>query len=66
MNQEKLFELAEDLEKMNEGMYNVYYNCYFSQFTARLAPNWINTETIFSKMDKKNNKGNDGKKSNEA
>ncbi len=58
--------MAEVLEKMNEGMYNVYYNCYFSQFTARLAPNWINTETIFNKMDKKNQKGTEGKKSNEA
>lgn len=34
---------------MNEGLYNVYYNCYFSKNVVKLAPTWLNTEAIFWK-----------------
>lgn len=45
--------MAQIIEKMNEGLYNIYYNCYFSQYTSRLAPTWINTEEIFKKISQK-------------
>lgn len=47
--QEKMLN-AQIIEKMNEGLYNIYYNCYFSKYTSRLAPLWINTEEIFNKI----------------
>lgn len=50
MSEEQMLENAEIIEKMNEGLYNVYYNCYFSNFTSQLAPMWINTENLFQKM----------------
>ena len=43
LNQNMMLEHAEIIEKMNEGLYNIFYNCYFSQIAARLAPIWINT-----------------------
>jgi hypothetical protein len=44
-----MVEHAEVIEKMNEGLYNIYYNCYFSQLVSRFAPIWINTECLFKK-----------------
>ena len=44
-----MIEHAEIIEKMNEGLYNIYYNCYFSQLVSRMAPIWINTEILFEK-----------------
>lgn len=48
-----MVEHAEIIEKMNEGLYNIYYNCYFSQLAARMAPIWINTEILFKKRTEK-------------
>lgn len=53
MSEEQMLENAEVIEKMNEGLYNVYYNCYFSNFTSQLSPMWINTENLFQKLAEK-------------
>ena len=45
-------ENAEVLEKINEGMYVVFYNCYFSSYVGKYSPVWINTERLLGEKTK--------------
>ena len=40
-------ENVEEIERMNEALYNVYYNCYFSRFVSGKAPVYIDTEKLY-------------------
>ena len=36
--------LQEEIERIHEKMYVVYYNCYFYKYLTKHIPKWIDTE----------------------
>lgn len=53
LSEEESIENSQVLEQINEGLYSVFYNCYFNKFVSYYAPIWIKTDHLVNSLYKR-------------